>query len=105
MAGSTEKKLGGKPKPKEKSKSKPKKHKIRHFGVEPTDNGGFIARHQFQPEEGQDGGPGEQPTDETHALGDNSALLSHVQSQFGGSLPAPEAGGGGAAGPAGPGGM
>ena|ERR1700728_1545032 len=108
MAGSTEKKLGGSHKPKSKSKSKSKK-RVKHMHIEKTDNGGFIARHEM--EQDPDAEPGQGPDTETHALGDNNALLQHVQDTMGGQLQPQGAAGPGAGAapqggaPAGPGGM
>lgn len=98
---SVEKSLGSKKPEKKKSKKKSaKKHKIRRMTIEPADNGGFMVRHEHHPDEPDGDEPGSVPPDETHALGDENQLLSHVQGTFGGS---PDAGAGPAAGAAGPG--
>ncbi len=87
-----EKSLRGKSKGKSK-KSTAKKHKIRHTHIEHGDDGSHVIRHQF------DQGDGEEPTtpDSVHGVSDADGLLSHMQGQFGGQLPAPPAAGPGAA--------
>ena len=88
--------MGGKKAKSKKSKSKSKKHKIRHIGIEPADNGGFNVRHQYD-----QGGPEDEAVpDSTHALSDPSQLLAHLQDTVGGQLPGAGAAGPGAAGPA-----
>ncbi len=92
---------GGKSKSKKKKKSASKKHKIKRMTIDPTDNGGFLATHQHQPDdeaaEGEMGGGG--PPDTMHALSDTDQLQQHIADHFGGTAPqaAPVAG------PAGPG--
>ena len=100
MASSPEKSLGKSKSKSKKPKSKKSKGRIHHTHIEHTDDGGHFLRHSYD-----QGGEGEEPTpDTTHALGDSSALLGHMQDQFGGELPAaggqapgPEAAGAGAA--------
>jgi len=92
--------LGGKSKPKKKGgkKSAPK-HKIRHTHIEHGEDGSHVIRHSF--DQG-DPDSGEPPVpDSVSGVGDASGLLQHMQGQFGGQLPGPDAGAG--AGPAGAG--
>lgn len=88
---SAEKTLSGKKKPAKKTQ---KKHKIKRMTIEPSDNGGHVIRHEFHPEDSEEG-MSQAPPDEVHAMGDSDQMLSHVQGQLGGQLPqqgAPQAG-------------
>ena len=87
------KSLSGKLKSKPKSKAKKSaKKKIKHMHISPADNGGFDVHHIME------GGPEDQMQEpESHPVGSPDELLSHVQGQFGGQLPAPAQGGGGGA--------
>lgn len=99
---SAEKQLGGGKKKPAKKSSKSKK-KIRRMTIEPSDNGGHVIRHEFQPDDPEDG-MSQTPPDEVHAMGDSDQMLQHVQSQLGGQLP-PQGGGDPGAGAAPQGGM
>lgn len=95
---SMSKSLGGgkKSKPKSKKTSSKKKHKIKRMTIDPTDNGGFLATHQHQPDdEGAEGEMGNTPPDTMHALADPNQLQQHIADNFGGTAPqAPPAAGG-----------
>lgn len=85
---SPSKSLEGKHPEKKSKKKSAKKHKIKRMTIEPAHNGGFVVRHEFEPEEqeGQapDGGPmpAQAPPDEMHAMGSGDDLLNHVGDNF-----------------------
>jgi hypothetical protein len=79
----SEKSLKKPEKSKKKSSSKKKRHKIRSIHIQPTDNNGFIATHEHEPDE--DDETGQAPPSTIHALGNLDQLHQHLDDTLGGA--------------------